>query len=98
MDVFNNDLLLSFAAVSVERFEECSEGSGELARLVQIFTPKLKSLAWKHRSSITFHRWPILISLQSLSPNDAKASLCRNLPTQDSLLSDCWSVRMSIGG
>jgi hypothetical protein len=56
MDVFNDDFLLSFAAVPVERFEECGEGSGELTRLIQIFTPKLKSLAWKHRSSITFHR------------------------------------------
>ena len=56
MDVLDSNLLLSFSAVSVERFEECGEGSGELTRLVQIFTPEHKALIRQHCTPVAFHR------------------------------------------
>src|ERR1039458_976589 len=45
------------------------------------------SLEAPHRRALV----RILISLQALSPNDAKAR--RNLPAQYLLLSDCWFFR-----
>jgi len=36
VNVFNNDLLLSFAAVSVERFEECGCWSAKAERCAMI--------------------------------------------------------------
>jgi len=56
VDVFNSDLLLPFAPVSIERLEQRCVGSGELVRLIQILSPAFKSLLSKHRAPITFHR------------------------------------------
>src|SRR6267142_4303011 len=56
MDVLDSNLLLSFTAVPIERFEKCGERSGKLARLVEIFTPEHKVLIGQHCTPVAFHR------------------------------------------
>jgi hypothetical protein len=56
VDVLHSDLLLAFAAVAVERFEERGKGAGELVRLGKVFTAAFGMLIGNHGTPIALHR------------------------------------------
>ena len=49
------DTLLTFAAVTVEGFDQSREGPGELVRLVQVLAPTFERLLIDHRASVALH-------------------------------------------
>src|SRR5215472_15810106 len=56
MHVLHRDLLLSFAAVAIERIEQSRIGARELVRLAQVLAPALERLFADHGAPIAFHR------------------------------------------
>ena len=53
VDMLDGDLLLPFAAVTIERFEESCLGARKLIGLIEIFAPAFKRLITSKRSSST---------------------------------------------
>jgi len=49
------DALLTFAAVTVEGFDQSREGPGEFVRLVQVLVPTFEGLLREHRASVALH-------------------------------------------
>ena len=49
------DTLLTFAAVTVEGFDQSREAPGELVRLVQVLAPTFERLLIDHRASVALH-------------------------------------------
>src|SRR5215210_8624748 len=48
MNVLHRNLLLTLAAMAIERFEQGGVGTGELVSLAQVFAPALKCLLPEH--------------------------------------------------
>src|SRR5438270_10333486 len=55
MDVFDRDLLLTLAAVAVERVEQRRIGAGKLVRLAQVFAAPLECLLKEHGAPVALH-------------------------------------------
>ena len=56
MDVLYRDLLLTFPAMAIERFEQRYIGPRELICLVQVLTPSLEGLFADHGTPVALHR------------------------------------------
>jgi hypothetical protein len=55
VDVLDCDALLTFAAVTVEGFDQSREGPGELVRLIQVLAPIFEGLPANHRTPVALH-------------------------------------------
>src|SRR5215207_7738040 len=56
VDVLDADLLLTLAAVSVQRFEKGGVGPRELVGLIEVLLPRLERLLGQHRPAVALHR------------------------------------------
>lgn len=56
VDVLDRDLLLAFAAMAVESFEQRRIGAGKFVRLGEVFAPALEGLFADHGAPVAFHR------------------------------------------
>ena len=56
MDVLHGDLLLAFAAMTIEGVEEQGIGAGEFVGLVQGLTMAFERLLLDHSAPVAFHR------------------------------------------